>query len=207
MVLNAPVGSHEYIDNFVMNYVVSLEPSIVFTIEIEHKKISFQLLRTCFRVCKAQHLLLVVPLSCTKRGTIMFDRKAQDALRHLAGSVLYTDIFTDLKRLVQPIGATKSSYGLVFSSEVQKGPAFHLSSSSSSNFLSYMLLSEELRRLETYDNGTLSHQEWTERCEPNKILPLSSFTQSKKKAQKALIKHVVVVGPWKHHKKPQPRAR
>lgn len=96
-ILNALVGSSEFMEEYFTNHVHSLDTFLQTIIEMEDAHASFQLLRYCFGVCKISYLLRVIPPSCTWKGAEHFANLMENLMRTLECGVLDIYIFKELQ--------------------------------------------------------------------------------------------------------------
>ena len=70
-ILNAPLGTREFMEDNIMTEVKALEPLLETVVTLENAHVSFTLLKFCLGVCKINYLLRVTPVQCTKRDTVV----------------------------------------------------------------------------------------------------------------------------------------
>ena len=70
-ILNAPLGTHEYMEDNIAAKVKTLELLFEMVATLENAHVSFTLLKFCLGVCKINYLLRVTPVQCTKRDTVV----------------------------------------------------------------------------------------------------------------------------------------
>ena len=84
-ILNAPLGSHEYMEDNIVTKVQALEPLFETVATLENAHVSFTLLKFCLGVCKINYLLRVTSVQCTKLGAQLFDKFIENGLRTIVG--------------------------------------------------------------------------------------------------------------------------
>ena len=92
-ILNAPLGTHEYMEDNIVTKVKALEPLFEMVATLENAHVSFTLLKFRLGVCKINYLLRVTPVQCTKLGAQLFNKFLENSLRtivrlkYLSGTV------------------------------------------------------------------------------------------------------------------------
>lgn len=89
-VLQAPIGTAEYMEQSVVEHVQSLQPLLDAISELEDLHVALPLLRSCAAVC-LNYLLRLVPSACTKKGAKLFDEMMEGCLRTMVGGILPKD--------------------------------------------------------------------------------------------------------------------
>ena len=90
-ILNAPLGTHECMEENIVTKVKALEPLFEMFVTLENAHVSFTLLKFCLGVCKINYLLRVTPVQCTKLGAQLFDKFFENGLRIIVGGCLTTN--------------------------------------------------------------------------------------------------------------------
>ena len=69
-ILNAPLGTHEFMEDNSVTKVKALEPLFEMVATLENAHVSVTFLKFCLGVCKINYLLRVTPVPCTKVGDV-----------------------------------------------------------------------------------------------------------------------------------------
>ena len=135
-VLNAPIGSHRFMEVSIVQKVNALDPLFQEVSALENTHVSFTLLKFCMGVCKVNYLLRVTSVQCTKSGAHVFYELVEKSLRHIVGGVLDIEIFRELQLLaeVKP-NCQNQTLGLGLTSATTTAASAFLSSAASCNAL------------------------------------------------------------------------
>ena len=133
-VLNAPIGSHRFMEDSIVQKVKALDPLFQEVSALESTHVSFTLLKFCMGVCKVNYLLRVTPVQCTKSGAQVFDDLVEKSLRHIVGGVLDTEIFRELQLPAEvKLNCQNPTLGLGLTSATTTAASAFLSSAASCN--------------------------------------------------------------------------
>ena len=115
-ILNAPLGTHESMEDNIATKVKALESLFEMVASLEKAHVSFTLLKFCLGVCKINYLLSVTPVQCTKLGAQLFDKFLENGQRTIVGGCLTTNYswnFNCLPKAAQTVRTRPLAWGLL----------------------------------------------------------------------------------------------
>ena len=187
-VLNAPIGSHRFMEDSIVQKVKALDPLFQEVSALENTHVSFTLLKFCMGVCKVNYLLRVTPVQWTKSGAQVFDELVEKSIRHIVGGVLDTKIFRELQLPAEvKLNCQNPTLGLGLTSATTTAASTFLSSAASCNALVGKALgSRTPNELSAYLAAKFAYEAWSVQCKQESVLPFQAFSTERPPKQQTI---------------------